>query len=106
MHFINLYEKGFFEIRKDPYPRSRTGGAVRTNIAILLTWVLLLVAFASGCTGNAAVSGDSEEDQARLEIKGGSGTEFFGSCAVGGKEPEEIGGRVPESFSYDLKRLV
>ena len=75
---------------------------MRTNTAILLGMVLLLVAFVSGCMGNAQTSGDSGEDQAQLELKGDSGTEFSGSCAIGDEEPEEISGQVPQSFTYDL----
>ena len=75
---------------------------MRTYTAILLGMVLLSVAFVSGCMGNAKARGDSGEDQARLEIKGDSGTEFSGSCAVGDGEPEEISGQVPQSFTYDL----
>jgi hypothetical protein len=52
--------------------------------------------------GNAQTSGDSGEDQAQLELKGDSGTEFSGSCAIGDEEPEEISGQVPQSFTYDL----
>lgn len=80
---------------------------MRTKAAIVLGWVLLSVVLASGCTGNAQEAGaearDGEEDQAKLNITGGSGKEFSGSCAVGGEEPEEIGGRVPQSFTYDLE---
>ncbi len=76
---------------------------MRTNTAIVFSWVVLLVAFATGCTGNVEASGESEEDQARLEIKGSPGTEFSGSCAIGDEESEEIGGEVPKSFTYDLK---
>jgi hypothetical protein len=93
----------FSEVHKSPYHRSRRGGAARTNTAILLTWLVLAAAFATGCTGNAEESGDGEEAQARLQIRGNSGTEFSGSCAVGYKEPEEISGQVPESFTYNLK---
>ncbi len=75
---------------------------MRIGTAILLGMVLLSVAFVSGCMGNAEVRGDSEEDQAQLELKGDSGTEFSGSCAVGDEEPEEISGQVPQSFTYDL----
>jgi hypothetical protein len=94
---------GISEAHTSPYHRPRRGGAARTNTAILLTWLVLQFAFATACTGNAAVSGDSEEDRARLEIRGSSGTEFSGSCAVGDEEPEEISGRVPKSFTYNLK---
>lgn len=73
-----------------------------TNKAIALTWVALLAAFAAGCAGDARASGDSDKDQARLEIKGSPGTEFSGSCAIGDGEPEQIGGEVPKSFAYDL----
>lgn len=76
---------------------------MRTNIAILLAWVLLLGAFTTGCTGNAPRSEAGEQDQAQLKIRGNSGTGFSGSCAIGDKEPEPFGGQVPESFTYDLE---
>jgi hypothetical protein len=76
---------------------------VRTNTAIVFAWVVLLAAFATGCTGGAQKGSDSDKDQARLEIRGSSGGEFSGSCAIGDEEPEEIGGKVPKSFTYDLK---
>ncbi len=92
---------------------------MRTNTAILLTGVLLSVAFTTDCAANAQggtqASRDAGEDQARpgdqtrpgdqahLQIKGDSGTEFSGSCAVGDQEPQEIGGQVPASFTYDLE---
>lgn len=88
------------------YSRFGRGGAMRTDKVILLVIVLLSVAFASGCAGNAeagsGVSGDSGEDQVRLEVVGDPGTEFSGSCAVGDEEPEEISGQAPQSFTYDL----
>ena len=76
---------------------------MRASTAILLGWALLSVAFATGGTGSAEASEDGEEDQARLDIKGSSGTEFSGSCAVGDEEPEEISGQVPESFTFNLE---
>jgi hypothetical protein len=75
---------------------------VRISSAILVTGGLLVAAFATGCTGNAEASGDRKEDHARLEIKGPSKTEFSGSCTVGDKELEEIGGQVPKTFTYSL----
>lgn len=75
---------------------------MRNNTVGLLAWPLLLAAFATGCAGNAEAGSDGEEDQARLEIRGSSGTEFSGSCAIGDEEPEEIGGQVPDSLTYDL----
>jgi hypothetical protein len=45
----------------------------------------------------------NKANQARLEIKGRRGSEFSGSCAIGNEEPEEIGGKVPKSFTYDLE---
>ena len=75
-----------------------------TNKAIVFAWGVLLVAFATGCaTGNAQASGDSDKNQAQLEIKGSRGSEFSGSCAIGHEEPEEIGGEAPQSFVYDLE---
>jgi len=79
---------------------------VKTTKAIVFAWgVLFLVAFATGCaTGNAQqASGDSDTNQARLEIIGSRGSEFSGSCATGDEEPENIGGEVPKSFVYDLE---
>jgi len=76
---------------------------MRTNTMIVFAWVVFLAAFATGCgTGNAQVSGGSDEDKARLEIVGSPGQPFSGSCAIGDGEPEKIGGEVPESFAYDL----
>ncbi len=74
-----------------------------TNRATAFAWVVLVAAFAAGCgTGNAQVNGGSDKDQARLEVKGSPGSAFSGSCAIGDEEPEEIGGEVPKSFTYDL----
>src|SRR4028118_1315353 len=85
-----------------PYRRSR-GGIMRTNMATVFAWAVFLAAFATGCgPGNAETSSDSDQDQARLEVKGSPGSTFSGSCAIGDEEPEEIGGEVPESFTYDL----
>ena len=68
--------------------------------------------------GSAALSGCGESPQAReqenpkdgrsgetlaLEIEGSPGTGFSGTCAVGNEEPEEIGGQVPQSLTYDLE---
>lgn len=75
---------------------------MRPNTAIVLGLVLLSVLLAAGCTGNAQAGGDNGKDQANLEIKGSPETEFSGSCTIGDGEPEEIGGRVPQSFTYDL----
>src|SRR5215211_9194398 len=79
-------------------------GIMRTNTAIVFAWALLLVAFATGCSyRNAEASGDSDKDQARLEIKGSPGEDFSGSCTIGNEEAREIGGDVPKSITYDLK---
>ena len=81
---------------------------MRTSTAILFAWVVLLAALLPGCSnGNAKASAGSEagsgKDQAHLEIKGSPGTEFIGSCTVGGGEPVKIGGEAPRSFVYDLQ---
>jgi len=76
---------------------------MRTNTAILFAWAVLLAAFATGCgTGNAETRGDSDKGQARLDINGTPGNAFSGYCAIGDEGSEEIGGKVPESFTYDL----
>ena len=74
-----------------------------TNTAIVSTWVVLLVAFATSCAGDTRASGDSGEDQARLEIRGSPGREFSGSCAIGDEEPEDISGQVPKRYTYNLR---
>lgn len=76
---------------------------MRTNAVVVFAWVAFLAAFATGCSaGDAQASGESDKDQARLEIKGSPGGEFSGSCAIGNEEAEKIGGEVPENFTYDL----
>jgi hypothetical protein len=76
---------------------------MKTNTVTVLVWAIFVAAFATGCgTGNAQASGDSDKDQARLEVKGSPGSAFSGSCAIGDEEPEEIVGKVPESFTYEL----
>jgi hypothetical protein len=76
---------------------------MRTNAAIVVAWSVFMAAFGTGCgIGNAQIGGGNGEDQARLEIKGDPGGEFSGTCAIGDEAPEEIGGEVPESFTYDL----
>ena len=99
------------------------------NITTLLALVLVALA-AAGCARNEQASEDNVENQATtedtqrirqshsnsentngkargqeatLELQGDSGTEFSGSCTVGDQEPEEIGGQVPESFTYQLE---
>ncbi len=77
---------------------------MKTNTTIAFAWAVFLAALATGCsTGNAQASGDSDKDQARLEINGSPGREFSGSCTIGHEESEEIGGEVPKSFTYDLE---
>jgi hypothetical protein len=37
-----------------------------------------------------------------LKIEGSPGTEFSGTCLIGGKEEKKISGRVPKRFIYEL----
>jgi hypothetical protein len=81
---------------------------MRASTAIVFAWAVFLAALLTGCSsGNAKSSANneahSEWDRAHLEIKGGPGTGFTGSCAVGGGEPTRIHGEAPRSFSYDLR---
>jgi hypothetical protein len=51
-----------------------------------------------------ARANDDSEHPARkvtLDIRGERGTRFSGTCSIGG-EDRRIGGRVPESYSYEL----
>jgi hypothetical protein len=51
----------------------------------------------------AGANGDSEHPSRKvtLEIRGERGTRFSGTCSIGG-EDRRFGGRVPESYSYEL----
>ena len=94
----------------------------RTGVAALLSGAI--IAFAAGCAGNdktenaakdqttkessmavtqggSTGGGRTRSEEAMLEIKGDSGTEFSGSCTVGDEE-NEISGQAPQSFVYEL----
>src|SRR5918997_6085035 len=76
---------------------------MKTNTVTVLVWAIFVAAFATGCgTGNAKANSGSDKDQARLGLQGNPGSAFSGYCAIGDEEPEEIGGKVPKSFTYDL----
>ena len=51
--------------------------------------------------GGSTGGGGTRSEEATLEIKGDSGTEFSGSCTVGDEE-KEISGQAPQSFVYEL----
>jgi hypothetical protein len=82
---------------------------VRTKNKTTLLALVLVALAAAGCASNEKASEDNMEQpdktqKATLELQGDPGTEFSGSCSVGDKEPEEIDGQVPESFTYELTR--
>jgi hypothetical protein len=63
-----------------------------------------------GAVARAGSAGEKEDgissttrrhEEATLKVEGSSGTEFSGTCAVGGEE-SEISGGVPQSFRYEL----
>lgn len=96
---------------------------MKTSVAALLIGILVSVIFAAGCAGNEeATEQDTQQTgkettaertkarakdtkskarEATLEMEGDQGTEFSGTCTVGGEETE-ISGQVPDSFSYEL----
>jgi hypothetical protein len=41
-------------------------------------------------------------EEVTLKIEGSPGTEFSGTCIVGGKEEKKLSGRVPKRFIYEL----
>ena len=53
--------------------------------------------------GTKSTHADSEDSSRKvtLEIRGERGTRFSGKCSIGGEE-RRIGGRVPESYSYEV----
>jgi len=102
---------------------------MRTSVAGLLAGVLVSILFAAGCAGNEETTedqtveqdvqqtnketteertearakdatGKTRSEEASLEMRGDSGTEFSGSCTVGDKE-EDVSGQVPESFDLE-----
>ena len=70
--------------------------------------VILSLAALSGCGGDPQARGSNSAEaegsgeELTLEVEGRPETEFSGTCAVGGAEPEDIGGRTPQRFAYDL----
>jgi hypothetical protein len=60
-------------------------------------------ALARAGDAEARANGDSEHPSRKvtLEIRGERGTSFSGTCSIGG-EDRRFGGRVPESYSYEL----
>jgi hypothetical protein len=97
--------------RRDVHRHIRSCGRpeeriVNINTAVVLAWSMFVAAFATGCgIGSAQAGGDAGDPAhpAHLEIKGGQGGEFSGSCTIGDEKPEKIGGRVPESLTYELR---
>ncbi len=104
--------------------KTRCRGTARNVPTLLLFSALALIILAAGCGGNeeqdmegqtneqtqqrteqttreGTGSGGRSGDEATLEIEGDEGTEFSGRCTVGDEE-NEIGGRVPERYTYEL----
>lgn len=52
--------------------------------------------------GEERTGGGGSGREVTLSIEGDPGTEFSGTCSVGGEE-NELSGQVPESFGYDLQ---
>jgi hypothetical protein len=57
--------------------------------------------------GFKTAKGEGADDTApsgevTLKIEGSPGTEFSGTCIVGGKEKKKVSGRVPKRFIYEL----
>jgi hypothetical protein len=98
--------------------------SVGSNTRVLLVALLALVLFVAGCSGGEEKQGDSTEEtttkdrtrkegtkkgkestgsgqEVTLSLDGDAGTEFSGTCSIGGEE-ESFEGQVPENFSYDL----
>ncbi len=48
------------------------------------------------------VDASAPSGEVTLNIEGSPGTEFSGTCIIGGKEEKKISGRVPKRFIYEL----
>jgi hypothetical protein len=48
------------------------------------------------------VHASAPSGEVTLKIEGSPGTEFSGTCIVGGKEEKKVNGRVPKRFIYEL----
>ena len=111
MWFVRSRQNGVRSWLNRAPTMNRGGKGLRPNVGILLALALLWAVVATGCAANpeagaepdAGAGEDGGEGQARLEVTGDSGTEFSGTCAVGDGDPEEIGGQVPQSYTYDLR---
>ena len=49
-----------------------------------------------------AADATASSGEVTLKIEGSPGTEFSGTCIIGGKEEKKLSGRVPKRFIYDL----
>jgi hypothetical protein len=49
-----------------------------------------------------AADATAPSEEVTLKIEGSPGTEFSGTCIVGGKEEKKLSGRVPKRFIYEL----
>jgi hypothetical protein len=49
-----------------------------------------------------AADATAPSGEVTLNIEGSPGTEFSGTCIIGGKEEQKISGRVPKRFIYEL----
>ena len=82
---------------------------MRTKSVATLLAIVLVALVSAGLTGDGRASEDTAGEKgggrkATLELQGESGTEFSGSCTVGDREPEEISGEVPQTYTYTLKK--
>ncbi len=87
------------------------------NAIPMLSLVLVTLVAATSCAENGQVTEDNTGNQptsedfsaekdrgeAILQLRGDSGTEYSGSCAIGDQEPAEIGGQVPATYTYEPK---
>jgi hypothetical protein len=48
------------------------------------------------------VDASAPSGEVTLKIEGSPGTEFSGTCIIGGKEEKKVNGRVPKRFIYEL----
>ena len=82
----------------------KAGVVVRAGNPAVGTWAGEAVVRVGGFRPAKGEGADATapSGEVTLKIEGSPGTEFSGTCIVGGKEEKKVSGRVPKRFIYEL----
>jgi hypothetical protein len=82
----------------------KAGVVVRAGNPAVVAWAGEAVVRVGGfkTTKGEGADASAPSGEVTLEIEGSPGTEFSGTCIIGGKEEKKLSGRVPKRFIYEL----